>query len=88
MEAISTFIRILVVANLAAIVGVFFFGSRPLALKVLMVFRASALALLLLVPMEYMLRREKGESRTGLILDVVLAAAIFVVWFAINAATF
>ncbi len=88
-KAVALTIRFLVVANLALIAGVLLFhGSRPTAIKVFWAFRVSALALLLLVPMEYILRRARGTKWHGLILDALLAVLMFGVWFAVSAATF
>jgi hypothetical protein len=88
-KAISLIIRCLVVANLAFIAGVLLFhGSRPIAIKVFWVFRASTLALLLLVPTEFVLRRTRGAKGHGLILDMVLMVVMFGVWLTLSAATF
>lgn len=88
-KAVSLIIRCLVLANLALIAGVLFLhGSRPIAIKVFLAFRVSALALLLLVPMEYILRRTRGAKWHGLILDALLSVLMFGVWFTISAASF
>jgi hypothetical protein len=88
-KTVSWVIRCLVFANLALIAGVLLFhGSRPMAIKVFLLFRASTLALLLLVPMEFILRRTRGATGRGLILDTVLMVVMFGVWLTISAATF
>jgi hypothetical protein len=88
-KAVALTIRCLVVANLALIAGVLLLhSSRPTAIKVFWAFRASALALLLFVPMEYILRRARGAKWHGLILDALLAVLMFGVWFTISAASF
>ena len=88
-KGVSWIIRCLVVANLTLIAGVLFFhGSRPMAIKVFLAFRVSALALLFLVPVEYILRRIGGAKGHGLILDAVLMVVMFGVWLTISAATF
>ena len=88
-KAVALIIRCLVVANLALIAGVLLLhGSRPIAIKVFWAFRMSALALLLLVPTEYILRRSRGAKWQGLILDAFLSLLMFGVWFIVSAATF
>jgi hypothetical protein len=88
-KTVSWIIRCLVVANLALIAGVLLFhGSRPTAIKVFWAFRASALALLLLVPTEFILRRARGATGYGLILDTLLMVVMFGTWLTISAATF
>ena len=88
-KTVSLIIRCLGAANLALITGVLLLhGSRPMAIKVFWVFRASALALLLLVPTEYILRRTRGAKDSRLILDTVLMVVMFGVWLTISASTF
>jgi hypothetical protein len=88
-KTVSLIIRCLVVANLALIAGVLLLhGSRPIAMKAFWVFRISALALLLLVPTEFILRRVRGAKGHGLMLDTALMVVMFGVWLTISAATF
>jgi hypothetical protein len=88
-KAVSLGIMSLAVANLTATAGVLFFHfSRPIALKVFLVFRVSAIALLLLLPVEYLLRRMQGEEYGPLVFNVVLVVLMFCFWFIIAAATF
>jgi len=88
-KAVSLGVKSLAIANLIAMAGALLLHfSRPTALKVFLVFRVSAKALLLLIPIEYLLRRMKGEEYGPLALDVVLVALMFGLWFIIAAATF
>lgn len=88
-KVISLTIRCLVVANLALIAGTLFgHASRPVAMKVFWAFKVCSLALLFLVPAEYILRRAKGARPHGLILDALLSALMFGIWFVISAAAF
>lgn len=88
-KTVSWIIRCLVVANLALIAGVLLFhGSRPTAIKIFWAFRASALALLLLVPTELILRRTRGATGYGLLLDALLMVVMFATWLTISAAPF
>jgi len=88
-KTVSWIIRCLVGANLALIAGVLLFhASRLAATKVFWVFRASALALLLLVPTEFILRRTRRATGYGLILDTLLMVVMFGTWLTISAATF
>lgn len=77
------------VANLSALALVFLLHfSRPNALKVFLVFRASAGALLLLIPVEFLLRRMQGEEYGPVIFNAVLVVLMFSVWFVIAAEAF
>lgn len=88
-KIVSLIIRCLVAANLALIAGVLFaHASRPIAIKVFLAFKVCSLALLLLVPAEYILRRAAGARRHGLILDALLSVLMFGIWFTISAAAF
>lgn len=88
-KVISLIVRCLVAANVTVIAGVLAFQlSRPAAIKAMMAFRVSALALLLLVPAEYILRRRGGARGYGLLVDALLSLLMFGVWFTISAATF
>ena len=88
-KIVSRIVRCVVVANLALITGVLLFhGSRALGIKVFWAFRASAIALLFLVPTEYVFRRMQAAKWNGLILDTLLMAVMFGVWLTISAATF
>lgn len=86
---VSWVIRWIVVANLAALTGVLLFhSSRPLAIKVFSGFKLSALALLLLLPIEYLLLRTERSKKNRLVVDSALSMLMFAVWFVIAAATF
>lgn len=86
---VSWMIRFLVAVNLALIFAVLLFHwSRSLAIEVFWIFKTSALALLLLVPTEYLLRRTARANLKRLSLDAALALVMFCIWFFINAATF
>ncbi len=88
-KAVSLGVKSLAVANLAAMAGVFLLDvSRPTALKVFLVFRVSAGAVLLLIAVEFLLRRMKGKEYGPIILDVALVGLMFGIWFVIVAATF
>jgi hypothetical protein len=86
---VSISIRFLVLSNIALIAGVLFTqASKPIAMRVFSTFRLSSLALLVLLPLEYILRRTTDARRRGLILDTMLSALMFAVWFTISSATF
>ncbi len=51
-------------------------------------FRVSAKALLLLIPMEFLLRLMQGEEYGPVVFNSVLVVLMFCVWFVIAAATF
>ena len=88
-KAVSLSITSLAVANLIALAGIFLLHlSRPTALRVLLVFRVSAIALLLLIPVEFLLRRKRGEEFGPAVFNAVLVMLMFCVWFVIAAATF
>jgi len=88
-KAVSLGVKLLAVANLIAMGGAFLLHlSRPTTLKVFLVFRISAGALLLLIPLEYLLRRNQGEEYGPLVFDIVLLFLMFCFWFIIAAATF
>ena len=88
-KAVSLGVTSLAVANLTvmALTSLLHF-SRPTALKVFFVFRVSAEALLLLIPMEFLLRRMQGEEYGPVVFNSVLVVLMFCVWFVIAAATF
>jgi hypothetical protein len=86
---VSLTIRCLVLANIALIAGVLFaHASKPVAVKVFWAFKVCSLALLVLVPVEYILRQAAGARRQGLILDALLSVLMFGIWVTISAATF
>ena len=88
-KAVSWGITSLAVANLTAMALVFLLHfSRPTAIKVILVFRVSAKALLLLIPIEFLLRRRQGEEYGPVIFNAALVVLMFCVWFVIAAATF
>ena len=88
-KVVSLCITSLAVANLAALAGIFLLHlSRPNALRVLLVFRVSAIALLALIPFEFLLRRMHGEEYGPVVFNATLVVIMFCVWFGIAAATF
>jgi hypothetical protein len=88
-KAASLGITSLAAANLTALAGVFFLHlSRPTALRVLLVFRVSAVALLPLISVEFRLRRMQGEEYGPAVFNAVLVMLMFCVWFVVAAATF
>jgi hypothetical protein len=88
-KAVSWGITSLAVANLTAMVLVFLLHlSRLTALKLFLVFRVSAGALLLLIPAEFLLRRMQGKEYGPVVLNGVLVALMFLFWLIVAAATF
>jgi hypothetical protein len=87
-KVVSWIIRCLVAANITLIAGALLLHSRSMGITVFWILRVSALALLLLVATEYVLRRTEAAKGRGLILDTALMVLMFVAWLAISAATF
>lgn len=88
-KAVSLGVTSLAVANLTALAGIFLLHlSRPTALRVLLLFRVSAIALLPLIPVEFLLRRREGEEYGPAVFNAVLVALMFCVWFVIAVVTF
>jgi hypothetical protein len=85
---ISLSIRCVVLVNVGLIAGALFTNiSRPIAVKMFWAFKVCSLALLVLVPAEYVLRPAVGARRRGLILDTLLSVLMFGIWFIIIAST-
>jgi hypothetical protein len=88
-KLLSLAIRCLALANLAAIASVLYTdASRQTALKVMWAFRASVIVLLLLLPVDYLVRRSRKANLNGIIFNAALTLLLLLVWFAISAATF
>jgi hypothetical protein len=88
-KAISWGITSLAVVNLTAMALVFLLNlSRPTALKLFLMFKISAEALLLLIPVEFLLRRMQAEEYGPVVLNAVLVGLMFLFWLVVAAATF